>query len=113
MQNRIVSPPGSPERAQLPDTRAGRAGLLPLPGAAGVGAGRPAGRAGIRALLPVGLPRWAAVPGVLFLLAAAVYLGLSSYMALKLTRPERRPFNHFPEQYGLSYESVNFPSRVG
>jgi pimeloyl-ACP methyl ester carboxylesterase len=33
-------------------------------------------------------------------------------MALTLTRPERQPFRFFPEQYGLAYESVSFPSRV-
>jgi pimeloyl-ACP methyl ester carboxylesterase len=33
-------------------------------------------------------------------------------MALTLTRPERQPFRFSPEQYGLSYESVSFPSRV-
>lgn len=42
----------------------------------------------------------------------AVYIGISSYMALTLTKPGRVPFTKFPEQFGLSYESVRFPSRV-
>lgn len=41
-----------------------------------------------------------------------VYGGLCAYMALTLTRPERHPFVHSPEQFGLAYESVEFPSRV-
>jgi pimeloyl-ACP methyl ester carboxylesterase len=43
---------------------------------------------------------------------ALVYVGLSGYMALKLTQTIRRPFTQAPEQYGLAYEGVTFPSRV-
>src|SRR5688500_1554280 len=41
----------------------------------------------------------------------AVYVVVCSYMALTLTRPERVPFTKSPEQFGLAYESVTFPSR--
>jgi pimeloyl-ACP methyl ester carboxylesterase len=33
-------------------------------------------------------------------------------MALTLTRPDRKPFLHSPQQFGLASESVEFPSRV-
>jgi uncharacterized protein len=45
-------------------------------------------------------------------LAAAAYVAICAYMALTLTQPERQPFRFFPEQYGLRYDSVHFPSRV-
>jgi uncharacterized protein len=45
-------------------------------------------------------------------LAAVVYAGICVYMALTLTRPDRQPFEHRPEQFGLAYESVAFSSRV-
>lgn len=49
-----------------------------------------------------------------FVLAAclAIYVALSFYMAFTLTRPERLPFEHSPDQYGLEFESVSFPSRA-
>ncbi len=40
------------------------------------------------------------------------YAGICAYMALTLTRPERHPFVHLPEQFGLAYEAVDFHSRV-
>ena len=40
------------------------------------------------------------------------YAGICAYMALTLTRPERHPFVHLPEQFGLAYEAVDFPSRI-
>lgn len=43
---------------------------------------------------------------------ASLYVAISGYMALSLTRPDRRAFTRQPEQYGLRYESVQFPSRV-
>jgi len=46
------------------------------------------------------------------LVAGLVYVAICGYMALSLTRVERHPFTHFPEAYGLAYESVTFPSRV-
>jgi pimeloyl-ACP methyl ester carboxylesterase len=46
------------------------------------------------------------------LLAAVGYAGVCGYMALALTQPKRQPFGHTPEQYGLAYEPVAFPSRV-
>jgi pimeloyl-ACP methyl ester carboxylesterase len=48
---------------------------------------------------------------VLGLLAVA-YAAICGYMAWSLTQPERQPFRFFPEQYGLTYESVEFPSRL-
>jgi pimeloyl-ACP methyl ester carboxylesterase len=44
--------------------------------------------------------------------ALVVYGGICGYMALTLTRPEREPFLHAPEQFGLAYEAVAFPSRI-
>lgn len=43
---------------------------------------------------------------------AAVYIVLSGYMAFTLTRPARLEFERSPDQYGLAFESVTFPSRV-
>src|SRR5438067_457091 len=40
------------------------------------------------------------------------YVTLSGLVVLSLTRPERVAFTRFPEQYGLAYEAVSFPSRV-
>lgn len=48
----------------------------------------------------------------LIVMLALVYVGLSGYMALKLTQTVRRPFTQAPEAYGLAYETVSFPSRV-
>lgn len=48
----------------------------------------------------------------LAVLLAVAYAAICGYMALTLTRPERRPFTHEPEQYGLRYQTVQFPSRV-
>jgi pimeloyl-ACP methyl ester carboxylesterase len=45
-------------------------------------------------------------------LAAAGYLLICGYTAVSLTEQERRPFAAVPEQYGLSYENVQFLSRV-
>jgi fermentation-respiration switch protein FrsA (DUF1100 family) len=45
-------------------------------------------------------------------LAALSYVGLCVFMALTLTRPDRHAFVHTPEQFGLAYDSVQFPSRV-
>lgn len=56
--------------------------------------------------------RWAHLIGLLCMLGAMGYIAVCSYMALKLTRGARQPFSHFPEQFGLAYESVSFPSRV-
>jgi uncharacterized protein len=44
--------------------------------------------------------------------AAAVYSILSGYMALTLTLPSRLPFERSPDEYGLAFEAVTFPSRV-
>jgi len=41
-----------------------------------------------------------------------LYAGICGYMALTLTRPDRTPFTHSPEQFGLAYEAVEFSSRV-
>jgi pimeloyl-ACP methyl ester carboxylesterase len=45
-------------------------------------------------------------------IAAVLYAIICVYMALTLTRPDRHPFAHVPEQFGLAYESVAFPSRI-
>lgn len=45
-------------------------------------------------------------------IAAVLYAIICVYMALTLTRPDRHPFVHVPEQFGLAYESVAFPSRI-
>jgi uncharacterized protein len=55
-------------------------------------------------------PRWTiGIP--LALLVIAGYFGICSYMAITLTEQERRPFELSPEQFGMTYESVNFVSR--
>jgi uncharacterized protein len=41
-----------------------------------------------------------------------VYVAVSCYVANALTRTVRREFAHFPEQYGLTSDSVHFPSRT-
>jgi len=48
----------------------------------------------------------------ILLVAVVVYAILSSYMAITLTHPARLPFERSPDQYGLTFESVDFPSRV-
>ncbi len=49
---------------------------------------------------------------VMLTLLALAYAGLSAYMALTLTQPQRTPFDTSPAQYGIVYENVQFPSRV-
>ena len=49
---------------------------------------------------------------VLLMLCGLIYIGICSYMAWSLTRVERNAFTHFPDAYGLAYESVTFPSRI-
>jgi pimeloyl-ACP methyl ester carboxylesterase len=44
-------------------------------------------------------------------LAVVLYAIVCGYMALLLTRPTRTPFIHFPAQFGLESESVEFTSR--
>jgi len=46
------------------------------------------------------------------LVAVVAYVVICGRMALVLTEPSRQPFLSSPEQYGLAYESVTFPSRV-
>jgi pimeloyl-ACP methyl ester carboxylesterase len=45
-------------------------------------------------------------------LAMVGYVGLCAFMAFTLTRNDRHAFVHTPEQFGLAYDSVEFPSRV-
>jgi pimeloyl-ACP methyl ester carboxylesterase len=45
------------------------------------------------------------------LLVIVGYAAICGYMAFTLTEPERQPFRVFPEQYGLTYATVDFPSR--
>ncbi|MBV9577927.1 MAG: alpha/beta fold hydrolase [Chloroflexi bacterium] len=40
------------------------------------------------------------------------YVAICGYMVLALTTPVRHQFQTSPEQYGLAYDSVQFPSRV-
>lgn len=53
---------------------------------------------------------------ILLILAVVIvlagYAALSSYLVLTLTRPARVPFERSPEQLGLAFDSVAFPSRV-
>jgi uncharacterized protein len=49
---------------------------------------------------------------VVLIAAAAAYVAICGYTAWTLTEPERQPFRFFPELYGLTYESVGFPSRI-
>jgi uncharacterized protein len=50
--------------------------------------------------------------GAATLLLMLGYAAICGYMAFTLTEPERQPFLFFPEQYGLTYATVDFPSRV-
>jgi pimeloyl-ACP methyl ester carboxylesterase len=63
-------------------------------------------------ITPAMTRRLSAAGATLCALGTLAYVAICSYMALTLTRPERQPFRFFPEQYGLTYESVSFPSRV-
>jgi fermentation-respiration switch protein FrsA (DUF1100 family) len=45
-------------------------------------------------------------------MAVVVYVVVCVFMALTLTRNARHVFAHTPEQFGLAYESVAFPSRI-
>jgi fermentation-respiration switch protein FrsA (DUF1100 family) len=49
--------------------------------------------------------------GLLGLLVVG-YTAICAYMAMSLTQPDRHAIQAFPEQYGLAYENVAFPSRV-
>lgn len=48
----------------------------------------------------------------LVILTVAVYLGISSVMADKLSVPERHPIANMPSAHGLKYEPVEFTSAV-
>jgi len=50
--------------------------------------------------------------GALVVLAVVLYVTVCVFMALTLTRNARHAFAHTPEQFGLAYESVAFPSRI-
>ena len=49
---------------------------------------------------------------VLAVTLSVAYLVICAYMGSTLTRPFRRAFTSVPEQFGLAYEAVSFPSRV-
>lgn len=49
--------------------------------------------------------------GILLLLLIAC-VGLSIYVGWKLTHPVRQPLKETPEQYGMAFEQVQFPSRT-
>lgn len=65
---------------------------------------RRVGRVAGRGLLAVGL-------GSLIAISFLIYGGLCLYMAIKLTTPVRREITRTPDQYGLAYDTVRFPSR--
>jgi fermentation-respiration switch protein FrsA (DUF1100 family) len=50
--------------------------------------------------------------GALAVLVVVLYVSVCVFMAFTLTRNERHVFAHTPEQFGLAYESVAFPSRI-
>jgi len=50
--------------------------------------------------------------GILAILLVLGYLGMSAYVANKLTMPERNPVDSTPAAYGLVYEDVGFTSTV-
>jgi uncharacterized protein len=57
--------------------------------------------------------RWGiGLAGVVALVLGLSYLAIGSYVMLEVTKPERRPFIKFPEQYGLAYANVSFPSQI-
>jgi uncharacterized protein len=45
-------------------------------------------------------------------IGAVGYLVICGYTAISLTQPDRQAFHSVPEQYGLSYETVQFAGRV-
>jgi uncharacterized protein len=63
-----------------------------------------------RRLLPS--RRLAYAAALILTLGVAPYLAISSYLALTLSRTERRPLTASPAELGLAYEPVSFPGRV-
>lgn len=61
---------------------------------------------GYRPVKPIGV-----AAGIVGLLAAG-YLAICGYTAVSLTEQERQPFFAVPEQYGLTYENVQFMNRA-
>ncbi len=55
---------------------------------------------------------WAITAAGTVAASTILYLLICGYVALALTATARKPFTRSPEQYGLSYETVAFPSRV-
>jgi uncharacterized protein len=47
---------------------------------------------------------------LLITIVACGYVGITGYMGHTLTTTEHRPFERFPEDYGLAYEEVTFRS---
>ena len=56
--------------------------------------------------------RFLAFSGAAVLVLMLGYGTICGYMAFTLTEPERQPFRFFPEQYGVTYATVDFPSRI-
>jgi pimeloyl-ACP methyl ester carboxylesterase len=52
------------------------------------------------------------VAAIFIVLLLAVYFGISTVMADRLSRPERHPLTETPSIYGLTYERVEFTSAV-
>ena len=56
--------------------------------------------------------RWIGGVAAALGLSGLTYIVICGYMALTLTQTHKQPLVESPEHYGLSYESVSFPSRV-
>jgi uncharacterized protein len=52
------------------------------------------------------------IPLVLLIIICITTVAISTYVGWQLTHPEKRPIEDHPENYGLSYEEVEFQSRV-
>lgn len=55
----------------------------------------------------------ALIVGAVILLAAAVCIGISIYVGHVMTHPEKKPIDQFPDNFGMDYENISFPSRGG
>jgi pimeloyl-ACP methyl ester carboxylesterase len=81
-------------------------------GAATVPSGGLAPEVPLHRAVPARARPWATAAGGAVAAGAILYLLICGYVALALTATARKPFTRFPEQYGLSYETVAFSSRV-
>lgn len=51
------------------------------------------------------------IGSLLFVLICFILIGISTYVGWQLTHPKRKPLDDSPENYGLSMETIKFPSR--